>query len=234
MVGKIAFLVMVNVVFFAPDTALSKPIIIVHLPAGARPRAVQRKLNTLITSMDFVVYGRSADFQRALLQGDGDAFLAFRASLEKGKRKVEVALQGVNKGRTWEPYVLIGKGRTQLGDGVSLAALDLIGRRLMPTYVQGLLNLERRPSLKVAARVEDLVTLLQINRVQLILARESSIAAILEKTNVELKITKLRGVSFGYPALNIENESMRATILSEFLSMDGEAKRLLGVEEWTQ
>ena len=234
MVGRIVFLVVVSVAFSAPETALSNPRIIVHLPADARPRAVQRRLNTLVTSMDFVVYGRSADFQRALLKGDGDAFLAFRASLENGRRRVEVALQGTNKGESREPYVLIGKGSTELGEGVSLAALDLVGRRLMPKYVQGVLNLEQRPSLKVAARVEDLVTLLQINRVQLILARESSTAAILEKTNVKLKITKLRGVSFGYPALNIENQSMRATILSEFLSMDGEAKRLLGVEEWAQ
>ena len=217
--------------FLSTSVVFAKPKVVVHLPIDVKAKTLQKQLAEQLPSLEVIVYGRSSDFHKAIKKQDGDAFLAFRVALEKGKVPVTVSIQGLIKGEGVEPYYLIGTSAPDLTESSKMATRDLLGRRAMPKFVNQALGFTK-VKVKVANKTEDLLTLLQLNQVDLLLVRKSSIEKVQAKSNQKLETKKLSSMVFGLPAVGILNKEVEKAVVDAFLGMSTEAKKGLGVETW--
>lgn len=204
---------------------------VVHLPIDVKAKNLQKQLSKHLPSLEIIVYGRSSDFHKAIKKQDGDAFLAFRIALEKGKVPLTVSIQGLIKGKGAEAYYLIGTSTPDLSEGSKVATRDLLGRRAMPKFVNAALGF-KKVKVKVANKTEDLLSLLQLNQVDLLLVRKSSIEKVQARSNQKLETKELSAVKFGLPAVGILNKEVEKAVVDAFLGMSTEAKKRLGVETW--
>mgnify|MGYP000591939348 CR=1 FL=1 len=196
-----------------------------------KAKSLQKKLADQLPSLDIIVYGRSSDFHKAIKKQEGDAFLAFRIALENGKVPVAVSIQGTLKGKEAEPYYLIGTSAPTVSEGIKMATRDLLGRRAMPKFVNKALGF-KKVKVKVANKTEDLLTLLQLNQVDMLLVRKSTIGKVQAKSNQKLETKEVSSLAFGLPAVGILNKEVEKAVVDAFLGMSTEAKKGLGVETW--
>jgi hypothetical protein len=151
---------------FATRTAVAaEPRLLVFVHAAVKQRALEGELKQALPGVAVTAVGRIADFDRALAQGQ-DAVLALPVVLSA--RGLQPKLRGHRKGSASESYALVGADRIPDAASVkSVGALDLLGREGTNGFVHTLLG----RSLKVerVTKVEDLLPLLQMGRVEAIL-----------------------------------------------------------------
>ena len=223
-------------VLFSMSVAQAGPTVAVHLPLDIRPKALRSILRKAMPGVDIKVYGRVNDFLHALKKSPPDAVLAFRAAIDTTKegmeRDLKIQLQGQIKGMGSEPYVLMSRNPIEVGSGLKLGSIDLMGRKKMSEFIQKLLGFNKKPKVTLVAKTEDLLTLLQFNLVDAILIPNSAIDSYLNKTQLELEITELSKVKFGLPAVGVVNQEASSILVKAFMSLDNATKKILRVEKW--
>jgi len=143
----------------------SAPKLLVFLHVAVKQRAFQGELQAALPGIDVTAVGRIADFDRALQDGT-DSVLTLPVVL--AARGLDPKLRGRHQGATDETYVLVGAdtipdaGRVQ-----TVGALDILGREGTNTFVEQLLG--AHPKVERVTKVEDLLPLLQMQRVDAIL-----------------------------------------------------------------
>ena len=80
-------------------------------------------------------------------------------------------LQGTLDGSAFEEYLVLSEVEIQPSELGSLAigCIDLVGRKKLPAFVASLLALSKEPEVLRVTKVEDLLQLLQFQRVRAIL-----------------------------------------------------------------
>ena len=141
------------------------PKLLVFLHVAVKQRAFQGELQAALTGIDVTAVGRIGDFDRALQEGP-DAVLTLPVVLSA--RGLTANLHGRHQGSLDEVYALVGADSTPDPAKIqSVGALDLLGRDGTDAFVMRIIG--ARPKVERVTKVEDLLPLLQMQRVDAIL-----------------------------------------------------------------
>ncbi|HMA96520.1 MAG TPA: hypothetical protein VKP30_27735, partial [Polyangiaceae bacterium] len=172
------------------------PKLLVFLHVAVKQRALQSALQGGLPGTEVTAVGRVGDFERALKAGT-DAVLASLPVLSSFRLRVQ--LQGSRAGASDEKYALIGvSAEPNPAKVASVGALDLLGRDGTNTFVYGLLG--AAPRVERVSKVEDLLPLLQMQRVDAILLPSRLFAEVRSASKLLLVSTELRK-TVGLPAV---------------------------------
>jgi hypothetical protein len=169
----------------------------VFLHVALKQRIFQAELQAALEAIAVTTVGRTTDFDRGLWDGQ-DAVLTLPIVL--AARGLAVTAQGFRKGAAEEPYVLAGVETPPDPTKVeTVGVLDLLGRDGTNTFVVGLLG--RQPKVERVTKVEDLLALMQIQRVDAIILPARLLAEVRAPSRLNLVARDLpRGV--GLPAIS--------------------------------
>lgn len=204
----------------------NNPRLLVFLHVAVKQRALQSALQSGLPGIDVTAVGRVGDFERALKAGP-DAVLAAPPVLSAFK--LNMTLRGTRAGAPEEKYALVGVGAEPVPNRISvLGALDLLGRDGTNGFVRSLLG--TLPRIERVSKVEDLLPLLQMQRVDAILLPSRLFIEIRAASKLALSQTEL-GKSVGLPAvaaLTAAGDAVAASVSR----MPTALARMLGVESW--
>jgi len=201
--------------------------LLVYLHIAVKQRAFQSLLQAGLPGVTTTTVGRIGDFERVLQQGQ-DAVLTLPAVLSA--QGLSASLQGRRAGAVDETYSLVGNGSPPDPKQVErVGTLDLLGRDGTDTFVRKLVGSSRIRTERVT-KVEDLLPLLQLQRVEAVLLPSRLFAELkgtsrlpLVQRELETRVGLPAGASVG-PA--------GAQVLAALSKLPRDASQLLGVDEW--
>lgn len=139
--------------------------LLVFLHVALKQRAFQAELESALPELEVTAVGRPADFERGLTDAP-DAVLTLPLVL--ASRGLKPALQGLSLGASTEKYSLVGADAAPNPATLdAVGALDVLGREGTTSFVHGLLG--SKPKVERVTKVEDLLPLLQMQRVSAVL-----------------------------------------------------------------
>jgi hypothetical protein len=195
-----------------------------------RPHVLQNLLESALPGVNVIVFGRVGDFARALEDAPPDAALAATPVLVAFGQKAEI--QGLKAGSAQEDYLVLSESEVtadKLAD-LTIGCLDLMGRKALPGFVQGLLGLSREPAIQRVTKTEDLLQLLQFKRADAVLMPERFLADLQARTKMELKILRLPTAKV--LRLGIAFPGNRQGVESALRSLPVPLLEQLGVDHW--
>ena len=207
-------------------TPTSDPRLLVFLHVAAKQRAFQTELQAALSGIAVTAVGRTGDFDRALVEGQ-DAVLTLPVVL--AAHGIAPILRGVRQGAAEERYALAGTETSPDPAKVAtVGALDLLGREGMATFVQELLG--ARPKIERVTKVEDLLPLLQMQRVDAILLPARLLPEVRMASRLNLASRELPA-TVGLPTVAKLGPS-GAQVLAAIKRLPAGITRAFGVEEW--
>jgi hypothetical protein len=214
----------------APETTpvpgRQPPALLVFLHVPLKQRAFQSELQTALGTIGITAVGRTADFDRGLAERP-DAVLTLPVVL--AAHGLPVSLQGLRKGSAEEPCVLAAVDATPDPATVaSVGVLDVLGREGMNRLVLGLLG--RQPRIERVTKVEDLLPLLQLQRVEAIIVPSRLLTEVRAPSRLNVVTRELpRGL--GLPAISSLGPG-GAQIVQAVRRLPSAMAGALGVSEW--
>lgn len=203
---------------------MSKLLVYLHLVM--KQRALQGALEDALRGVEVTAVGRIADFDRALAAGQ-DAVLSLPVVL--AARDLTSKLQGTYKGASDETYVLGAVDRAVSAANVkSIGVLDLLGRSETNDFVFQLV--ESRPKVERVTKVEDLLPLLQMQRVECICLPERLFQELRGMSRMNLVATELRK-RVGLPSVG-SVAGRGGDVVTAVRSMSLDVSKSLGVDAW--
>jgi len=200
--------------------------LLVFLHVAVKQRAFQSELSAALPGTNVTAVGRVADFDRALAQGQ-DAVLSLPVVL--AARGLTPRLRGQRQGSTEEKYSLVAADAAPDPQRVAVVgALDLLGREGTNTFVQGLVG--ARPKVERVTKVEDLLPLLQMQRVEAILLPSRLFAELKAASRMNLAQRELP-TGVGLPAVASLTAS-GADIAQAVSRLPASLGKALGVDAW--
>jgi len=195
-----------------------------------RPHVLQKMLETALPGMSVTVFGRVGDFSRALEESPPDAALAATPVLAAFGQKAEI--QGLKGGSPQEEYLVLSESEVKADKlaELTIGCLDLMGRKALPAFVQGLLGISREPAIQRVTKTEDLLQLLQFKRANAVLIPEGFRADLQTRTKMELKILRLPSAKV--LRLGIAFPGNRQGVESALRALPGAVLEQLGVDHW--
>jgi hypothetical protein len=170
--------------------------------------------------------GRTADFERGL-EGRPDAVLTLPAVL--AAHRLPSTLRGLRKGAADEPYVLVGvDAAPDPGRVATVGVIDFLGREGMNGFVTGLLG--ARPKVERVTKVEDLLPLLQLQRVEAIVLPARLLGEVAAPSRLTLVPRELPQ-RVGLPAVASLGEG-GPPIVQAIRHLEAGLASELGVNEW--
>jgi hypothetical protein len=200
--------------------------LLTFLHVAVKQRAFQSELEAALPGIAVTAVGRVGDFERGLKEGQ-DAVLSLPVVLQA--HGLGTSLQGARKGATEEPLALASVDAAPDPAKIStLGVLDFLGREGMVTLVQTVVG--TRPKIERVTKVEDLLPLLQIQRVDAILLPLRLLSVIKASSRLNLVQRELtKGI--GLPAL-ASTGSGGSGILQAVRRLPSMLSSELGVTEW--
>ncbi len=172
------------------------PKLLVFLHVSLKQRAFQGLLQSALPGVDVMAVGRVADFERSLAESP-DAVLTLPMVLQA--RGFAVQLQGRHAGATDEKYALIAADTAPDPARVkTVGALDLLGREGTNAFVGRMLG--NSAKVERVTKVEDLLPLLQMQRVDAIMIPERLFGDVRSASRINLVGRQLPS-PVGLPAL---------------------------------
>ena len=200
--------------------------LLVFLHVALKQRAFQNELSAAMSGIDVTAVGRVADFDRALATGQ-DAVLSLPEVLQG--RELGIKLRGYRGGKPDEVYALVGAGSVPEPARIKVVgALDLFGRTGTNEFVSRLVGVH--PKVERVTKVEDLLALLQMQRVDVILLPARLIAELKTMSRLNL-VHKELGPRVGLPAASIVGPGGQRA-LAAIARLPAAASRIVGVDEW--
>ena len=204
----------------------SDPRLLVFLHVAAKQRAFQTELQAALPGIAVTAVGRTGDFDRALGEGP-DAVLTLPVVL--AAHGLSPVLRGVRQGASDEKYALVGAEATpDPGKVAAVGALDLLGRDGMVAFVQSLIG--AHPKVERVTKVEDLLPLLQMQRVDAILLPSRLLPEVKMVSRLNLSGRDLPA-AVGLPTV-AKVGAAGAQVLPAIKHLPSGLTRAFGVEEW--
>ena len=202
------------------------PKLLVFLHVSLKQRAFQGLLQSALTGVDVTAVGRIADFERGL-SDTPDAILTLPVVLFA--KNMRVQLQGLHAGASDEKYALVGADSAPDPARVkTVGALDLLGREGTTAFVNHMLDTTAK--VERVAKVEDLLPLLQMQRVDAILLPQRLIADVKSSSRINLVAREL-GKSVGLPAVAALGPGA-AAIGAGISRLPSSLAQTMGVDGW--
>lgn len=210
----------------AGEAAAQEAKLVVFLHLAIKQRALQSALQDALPGVKVVAIGRVGDFQRELIDG-ADAVLAIPPVL--ANFKLSAKLRGHNGGSPDEKYALLGVETSPDPTKVaSVGALDLFGREGTNGFVKELLN--ATPKVERVSKVEDLLPLLQMQRVDSVLLPARLVSEIKSASKLNL-VTRDLMKQVGLPAVAAVTPG-GDQIVAAVSKMSPATAKTLGVDSW--
>lgn len=210
----------------------AKPVVHVFVQVDAKSSALEKSLQQQLPELSITVFSRYRDLEDANVTARPDGLLAITpVLLQRGKKP---CLQGTRGGKDQEPWLLVSVGNPLEGSlsGKTIGAVDVMGRDGTQTFVAGLLKTQD-VKVKRVAKSDDLLPLLEFNAADAILIPRSSLARLIERTQLAIKSKEVPGGPVGLPAVAVFNETSKDAVIKAFTGLDGATKKLLGIEAWS-
>jgi hypothetical protein len=180
-----------------PASGRQPPKLLVFLHVALKQRAFQSELQAALGDIAVTAVGRTADFDRGLAEKP-DAVVTLPIVL--ATHGLPVSAQGLHRGAAEEPCALAGVDiPPDPATVMSVGVLDDLGREGMNRFVLGLLG--RQPKVERVTKVEDLLPLLQLQRVEAIIVPSRLLGEVRAPSRLNLVPRELtKGV--GLPAVS--------------------------------
>jgi len=205
---------------------MADPRLLVFLHVAAKQRAFQTELQAALPGVAVTAVGRTGDFDRALSEGQ-DAVLTLPVVL--AAHGLAPVLRGVRQGSADERYSLVGtEAAPDPGTVTAVGALDLLGRDGMTAFVYTLIG--RHPKVERVTKVEDLLPLLQMQRVEAILLPSRLLPEVKTASRLNLASRELTA-PVGLPTV-AQLGTPGAQVMSAIKHLPSGITRAFGVEEW--
>ena len=158
------------------------PKLLVFLHVSLKQRAFQGLLQNSLPGVDVTAVGRISDFDRAL-SDTPDAVLTLPMVLSA--KNMNVQLQGQRAGAVEEKYALVAADSAPDPARVkAVGALDVLGRDGTNLFVARMLGVQAK--VERVTKVEDLLPLLQMQRVDAILIPQRLLADVKSASRINL------------------------------------------------
>lgn len=224
--GGAATVALVATLLNPGEAAAQEAKLLVFLHLAIKQRALQSALQDALPGVKVVAVGRVGDFQRELTDG-ADAVLAIPPVL--GNFKLGAKLRGHNGGSPEEKYTLLGVETSPDPTKVaSVGALDLFGREGTNAFVKELLN--ATPRVERVSKVEDLLPLLQMQRVDSVLLPARLVSDIKSASKLNL-VNRDLAKQVGLPAVAVVTPSGEQ-VVAAVSRMSPAIAKTLGVDSW--
>jgi hypothetical protein len=198
----------------------------VYLHLAVKQQALQSALQNALPGLVITAVGRIADFDRALADGR-DAVLSLPIVLSA--KRFEPVLRGERQGALDEEYVLVG---TDAGLDVlrakSVGAVDILGREGTTSFIHALIGAQ--PRIERVTKVEDLLPLLQMQRVDGIVL-PARLVPDLRSTSRLVLVERRLATRVGLPAVAAISSNAELAI-GAIRRLPRAASLLLGVDQW--
>lgn len=202
------------------------PRLLVFLHVSLKQRAFQGLLQAGLPGIDVTAVGRVADFDRALA-GAPDAVLSLPLVLQA--RNLSIALQGRRAGAADEKYALVAADNAPDPARVkTVGALDFLGREGTSAFVSRMLG--KSAKVERVTKVEDLLPLLQLERVDAILIPQRLFSDVKSESRINLVQRELP-LPVGLPALAALGPGA-PSIGSAVTQLSMSLLRTVGVDAW--
>jgi len=204
----------------------SAPKLLVFLHVAVKQRAFQGELQAALNGIDVTAVGRIGDFDRALGEGT-DAVLSLPVVL--GARRLSPTLHGRRQGSSEEAYALVGVDSTpDVAKIQTVGALDLLGREGTDAFVERLIGAKRK--VERVTKVEDLLPLLQMQRVDAILLASRFVVELRKASRLNLVQKDVAGkVELAAAATT---GSGGGQIFAALSHLPASLSSAMGVDEW--
>jgi hypothetical protein len=205
---------------------MANPKLLVFLHVAVKQRALQVELQAALQGVDVTAVGRIGDFERTRKEG-ADAVMALPPVLAAAK--LSIKLRGARGGNVEEKYSLVGVGTEPDASRISsVGALDLLGRDGTNGFVRGLLG--STPRIERVSKVEDLLPLLQMQRVDAVLLPTRLFFDVKTASKLAL-VQKELGKTVGLPAVAAVTAAGEQ-IIAAIKRMPTAVAKNLGVDSW--
>jgi hypothetical protein len=202
------------------------PKLLVFLHVAVKQRAFQGELQAALGGIDVTAVGRIGDFDRALQDGP-DAVLTL--PVVHSARGLSASLHGRRQGATDETYALVGADSAPDPAKIqSVGALDLLGRDGTDAFVTRIVR--ARPKVERVTKVEDLLPLLQMQRVDAILLATRFVSELRKASRMSLTQRELATRVELAAAANLGPGG--AQILGALSRLPAQLSNAMGVDEW--
>ena len=202
------------------------PKLLVFLHVAVKQRAFQGELQAALAGIDVTAVGRIGDFDRALKEGP-DAVLTLPVVLSA--RGLSVSLRGRRQGSPEETYALVAADSAPDPAKIqSVGALDLLGRDGTDAFVKRIVG--RQPKVERVTKVEDLLPLLQMQRVDAILLAARFVAELRKASRLNLAQRDLPTQVELPAAANLGAGGQQ--ILGALSRLSAQLSYAVGVDEW--
>lgn len=202
------------------------PKLLVFLHVSLKQRAFQGLLQNALPGIDVTAVGRISDFDRALSDAP-DAVLTLPMVLSA--KNMHVQLQGQRAGSGEEKYALVAADSAPDPARVkAVGALDVLGRDGTNLFVTRMLGVQAK--VERVTKVEDLLPLLQMQRVDAILIPQRLLLDVKSASRINLVPRELP-TQVGLPAvasLGSAGPSITAGIARLPLALS----QTMGVDAW--
>lgn len=200
--------------------------LLVFLHVAAKQRAFQSELEGALPGITVTAVGRIGDFERALKEGQ-DAVLTLPVVL--AAHGLDAKLHGQRQGATEESYALVGVDKAPDPATVpAVGALDVLGREGMNGFIHDLLG--GRPKVERVTKVEDLLPLLQMQRVAAIVLPLRLLGEIKAASRLNL-VERPLATKIGLPAVAGVGAAS-AGVLAALGHLPRKLLEELGVDRW--
>ncbi|HTU60598.1 MAG TPA: hypothetical protein VMF89_19235 [Polyangiales bacterium] len=200
--------------------------LLVFLHVAVKQRAFQGELESALGGISVTAVGRIGDFDRALKEGQ-DAVLSLPVVLTA--RGLAPKLRGQRGGSTEEKYALVGVDKSPDPAAVgAVGALDLLGRDGTNGFVHGLLG--AKPKVERVTKVEDLLPLLQMQRVDAIVLPARQFLEIKASSRLNLAQRELPQ-AVGLPAV-ASTGAQAAQVSAAIGKLPASLSKAIGVDGW--
>lgn len=210
----------------ATPTREGAPRVLVYAP-GKSAAALERSLRPGLPGIELRVLVRAGELKAALATTPADAVLASPAALAQSG--LSAAITGVSAGRWVAASLDPSLTRERLGS-VTIGVVDELGKKGMSARVADILGTAAAPPLRRVAKLEDLLSTLQLELAQAVIVRDSELAALSARTQRKLSVIELRAAEA--MAVGFVEGGRRAAVERAILALDAGARAELGVERW--
>jgi hypothetical protein len=210
----------------ARSSVAANPKLLVFLHVAVKQRALQGELQAALSGIEVTAVGRIGDFERSLKEGT-DAVLAIPPVL--AAFKLQASLRGARGGNVEEKYSIVGVGAEPIPSKVAaVGALDLLGRDGTNGFVRSLLDAS--PRVERVSKVEDLLPLLQMQRVDAVLLPSRLFFEVKSASKLAL-VQKDLTKTVGLPAV-ASVTGAGAQVANAIAKMPPGVAKTLGVDSW--
>jgi hypothetical protein len=212
-------------------TPQARPSLYVFLNTDVKSAVLEKALQARLPDLSVTVFGRFRDFEEALANKSPDAVLALQPLL--AARKLDPVLRGVSNGRDVDNYVLVSGGAALEGSlaNRTIGAVDFLGRKGTQEFVAALLQ-SPDVRVKLVARVEDLLSLLQFSAADAVLVPSDSVKSFSERSRLPLHVRALPGATVGRVRLAVLTPSMTDLVARQVKTLDLATNQMLGIDGW--